>query len=206
MARGGKIAPMEPMGLRERKKVKTRRAIQTAALDLIERQGYEATTVEQIAAAAEVSPSTFFRYFPTKEDAILQDEYDPMMATLIAEQPADLTPIEAVRHGLRTALGAALGGDRERVLQRTRMAFAVPAVRARTLDSMRTTEEILAQALAQRTGRPSDDFELKALAGAIVGALLVAMEHWAASDGHVDLGEVTDQALQAVANAGRAGA
>jgi len=63
-------------GLRERKKAKTRAAIRREAMRLFREQGYEETTVEQIAEAAEVSPSTFFRYFPTKEDVVLQDDFD----------------------------------------------------------------------------------------------------------------------------------
>src|SRR5689334_23855993 len=69
-----------PDGLRERKKARTRAAIRRHALRLFRANGYQRTTVEQIAAAAEVSVSTFFRYFPTKEDLILQDDMDTQVA------------------------------------------------------------------------------------------------------------------------------
>src|SRR5574337_1236534 len=91
-------------GLRERKKAKTRAAIQGHALRLFREQGYEATTVEQIAAAAEVSPSTFFRYFSTKEDVVLYDDLDPLLIAAFAAQPAELSPIQAMRGALQRVL------------------------------------------------------------------------------------------------------
>ena len=79
-------------GLRERKKAKTRAAVQRHALRLFKEQGYDNTTVEQIADAAEISPSTFFRYFPTKEDVVLYDAMDPILIAEFAAQPAELSP------------------------------------------------------------------------------------------------------------------
>ncbi len=84
-------------GLRERKKAKTHAAIQEHAMRLFAEQGYEATTVEQIAAAAEVSPSTLFRYFPTKQDIVLHDALDPLLFAAFGEQPPELSPIQALR-------------------------------------------------------------------------------------------------------------
>src|ERR1044071_2839050 len=92
---------MSSPGLRERKKQKTRWAIQEHAVRLFVQQGYDATTVEQIAEAAEVSPSTFFRYFPTKEDVVLIDDYDPLIVAAIRDQPASTPVIEAVLQGMR---------------------------------------------------------------------------------------------------------
>ena len=74
--------------LRERKKLKTRESIQREAMRLIQKQGYDKTTIEQIAAAVEVSPSTFFNYFPSKEDVVLYDAYDPVIIPLLSERPA----------------------------------------------------------------------------------------------------------------------
>ncbi|MFE7396637.1 TetR/AcrR family transcriptional regulator, partial [Streptomyces sp. NPDC057557] len=86
-----------PLGLRERKKLKTRIAIRRATYRLISEQGYDATTIEQIAEAAEVSPSTVFRYFAAKEDIVLTDEYDPIMEAELRNRPADEPPLESRR-------------------------------------------------------------------------------------------------------------
>src|SRR5258708_31974463 len=80
----GRSSFMTVAGLRERKKQKTKAAIQRAALRLFKRQGYEETTVEQIAAAADISESTFFNYFPSKEDVVIYDEYDPQIFAALA--------------------------------------------------------------------------------------------------------------------------
>src|SRR4029077_18020468 len=104
---GGMIAMLgsqgQPSGLRERKKARTRASIREQALRLFREQGYHATTVEQIAAAAEVSPSTFFRYFPTKEDVVLQDDMDTRLLDAFARQPPELGPVAAVRAAMREA-------------------------------------------------------------------------------------------------------
>ena len=93
-----------PGSLRERKKARTRASIREHALRLFRERGYDATTVDQIAAAAEVSPSTFFRYFPTKEDVVLRDDLDDRILEAFARQPASLTPVAAVRAAIREAV------------------------------------------------------------------------------------------------------
>ena len=90
-------------GLRERKKARTRAAIREHALRLFREQGYDTTTVEQIAEAAEVSPRTFFRYFPTKEDVVVQDDMDLLWLEVYPAQPPDLGPVDAMRTSVRTA-------------------------------------------------------------------------------------------------------
>src|SRR6201985_3605647 len=92
-----------PAGLRERKKARTRATIRQEALRLFREQGYQATTVEQIAAAAEISPSTFFRYFPTKEDVVLQDDMEPALIEALEQQPVEMGIVAAVRAGVREA-------------------------------------------------------------------------------------------------------
>src|SRR5215468_7264471 len=120
---------MSSPGLRERKKQKTRWSIQEHALRLFQEQGYEQTTVDQIAAAAEVSPSTFFRYFKTKEDVVIDDEYDPLLLRLLAEAPPDQPPVTALRHALTVAFQAIGPEEMAQIYQRTKLMMQVPAIR-----------------------------------------------------------------------------
>src|SRR6266540_3984051 len=84
---------MSQVSLRERKKARTRAAIREHAMRLFREQGFAETTVDQIAEAADVSPSTFFRYFPNKEAVILQDDYDPRIITAFRAQPPEISTI-----------------------------------------------------------------------------------------------------------------
>ncbi|HEX7745646.1 MAG TPA: TetR family transcriptional regulator [Micromonosporaceae bacterium] len=185
---------MTSPGLRERKKQKTRWAIQEHALRLFAQQGYDATTVEQIAAAAEVSPSTFFRYFKTKEDVVLQDEYDPLLIAMIEQQPAGLPPMEALRQALRTAFGAMGPNEKDKILARIRLQMSVPALRARTYEQLTASIQMIAEAMAKRVDRQADEFAVQVFAGACLGALLAALFAWAESP-DTDLGDIVDQAL-----------
>lgn len=191
----GMIAAMDQPGLRERKKAKTRRALQDAALELIDQQGYDTTTVEQIAAAAEVSPSTFFRYFPTKEDVILEDEYDPRIVAAIENQHADLPPVAAARAAFAETFDTIGGSDREMLLRRVQLSLSVPALRARMYDQARVAEDRLAGALAVHLGRAADDFDVAVTVAAVIATLSTAVERWASGGGKGDLPKMVDHAL-----------
>lgn len=194
------VAPAEertpPGGLRARKRQRTRTAIQAAGLRLFAEQGYEGTTCEQIATAAEVSPATFFRYFPTKEDVVLIDDYDQLLVTLTRSRPATEAPIRAVRRSLAAALGTLDGSDLQTVRERLQLALSVPALRARRSEQTRATEVVLAQELAPRMGAAPDDVEVRAVAAAIVAGLVVGVEQWAQAGG--SLAAHIDQALGAL--------
>ncbi|HEV7975778.1 TetR family transcriptional regulator [Amycolatopsis sp.] len=163
-----------PVGLRERKKAATRAAIQLHALRLFREQGYAQTTVDQIAEAAEISPSTFFRYFPTKEETVLYDELDPILIEAFTAQPEDLSPIAAIRATLREVFTRLPAEDLEREKSRQALVFAVPELRAATLDQFSAGLTMLAEAAAVRSGREKDDFAVRIWAGAIVGVALAA--------------------------------
>src|SRR6201999_1647713 len=156
----------EPSGLRERKKARTRATIRREALRLFREQGYQATTVEQIAAAAEVSPSTFFRYFPTKEDLVLHDDMDTRMVVALEQLPPGLGPVAAFRTAFRQVLASFTDQELDIVRETTRLSLTVPEVRARAMDEFNRTIQVVAEAVAKRSGRSPDDLAVRAVAGA----------------------------------------
>jgi AcrR family transcriptional regulator len=162
-------------GLRERKKAKTRAAIQEHALRLIQERGYDATTVEQIAEAAEVSPSTFFRYFPAKEDVVLYDDLDPLLIAAFEAQPPDLTPIQAMRGAMLTVFASVPPEQLAKQWERGRLILSVPELRMRFWDQVADAIQLLAAMVAKRVGRPADDPEVLIFAGAVTGAILSGM-------------------------------
>lgn len=184
--------------MREQRKARTRRAIQEHALRLFLDQGYEQTTVEQVAAAAGVSHMTFFRYFPTKEAVVEDDDYDPLIADLVRARPTGETPLEALRTALRTGLDAVLDTDRDAVYTRTRLIVTTPALRARQWRNAAATGDLLAAALADREGRPVD-LRLRVIAAAATAALTTALTAWVEGEGSDDLRSLVDEAFAALA-------
>jgi AcrR family transcriptional regulator len=182
------------LGLRERKKIKTRTAIREATYALIEEQGYEATTIEQIAERAEVSPSTVFRYFPTKEDIVLTDEYDPLMLQELRSRPADEPWTDSVRYVVGRAVQLS---DQDLAVTRLRahLMNQVPAVRARMLETMSVTGRMLAEAVAERAGLGTDDLEVRVYTMSLIGGLAEVYQYWAEGGMREDLHGLLDRAL-----------
>ncbi|MER8011479.1 TetR family transcriptional regulator [Streptomyces sp. SLBN-31] len=193
-------SPLSPadrprLGLRERKKIKTREAIRTATYALIGEQGYDATTIEQIAERAEVSPSTVFRYFPTKEDIVLTDEYDPLMLEELRARPADESWMDSVRYVMHRAMDVMMTEDPEVARTRAHLSAQVPAVRARMVESMSQTGRLLREAIAERSGLAADSLEVRVYAMSLVGGLMEANMCWAENGFRDDLRDLVDRAL-----------
>jgi AcrR family transcriptional regulator len=182
-------------GLRERKKIKTRQAIRDATYALVEEQGYDATTIEQIADRAEVSPSTVFRYFPTKEDIVLADEWDPVMLEELRARPADESWADSVRYVMCRALDPSLAEEPQLTRLRTRLGVEVPAVRSRMYESMSATGRLLRQAIGERTGTDPDSLEVRVQAMSLIGGLLEVSMYWAENDHQDDIRDLVDRAL-----------
>jgi AcrR family transcriptional regulator len=179
------------MGLRERKKIKTHAAIQREALRLFREQGYDATTVEQIAEAAEVSPSTFFRYFRTKEDVVLYDVLDPVMIAAFKAQPADLSPIQALRAAFRDVYDCLSVEELTQQRERAALFLSVPELRGAWMSELAGTIQLLTGLIAERSGRRADDLAVRTYAGAVIGAIIAA---WLATadDPSADIFELVD--------------
>jgi AcrR family transcriptional regulator len=165
-----------PLGLRERKKIKTRRAIRREAFRLIEENGFAATTVEQIAEAADVSPSTFFRYFPSKESLLLADDLDPLILEALKAQPLNLSPAQAFRRAYAAVIAELPDDQLEFESTRQRLMFSIPELKAAMYDEYYRTVTVAAEAIAHRIGRAADDFEVRVFAGALTGAMMAAFD------------------------------
>ena len=164
-------------GLRERKKIQTRQAIRRGAYRLFAEQGYDATPVDRIAEAAEVSTSTVFRYFPTKEDIVLTDEYDEAIAAALRDRPPAEPPVSSLRRVLIDMARQLTDDERAEMLTRLTLIRQVPALRARMGEGMAKTGLRLGEVLAERSGRSPEDFEVRVLVGAVLGALQEAVFH-----------------------------
>ncbi|TCC52160.1 TetR family transcriptional regulator [Kribbella pittospori] len=152
--------------------LRTRARIVDVALDLFERDGYEATTTAQIAAAAGVTPMTFFRHFSTKAAVVVSDPYDPVIAEAVEAQPLSLPALERTRRGMLVALEAL--GALEDVTARRRVALAAshPALRAAVAEATVATEQAIVERLV-RGG--ADKFDARIAAGACLGAATAAL-------------------------------
>jgi AcrR family transcriptional regulator len=167
---------------RAQKKRATKQAIQEHALRLFAEKGYEATTVDEIAAAAGVSHMTFFRYFPRKEEVVEYDEYDPLLEELVVERPSDEPPLIALHNAIRAGLEMILAADGEALLVRMRLVLQDPVLRSRNQLAQDTSRDLLARALARRAGLSEPDLAATVQASAALGAIAPAAMAWVEGD------------------------
>jgi len=177
------------------KRARTRQALIDRGLDLIERQGYDQTTAAQIAAAAGVTEMTFFRHFATKEQLVLEDPYDPLLAEGIGEEPRGLPPVQRAARGIRSAWRAVPEPEQPEIRRRVRIAARTPALRGAMWRNTGNTERAIADRLVADGAPP---FEARAAASAVIAALVTGLYAWA--DGEIDtLGAAIERALDVVA-------
>jgi AcrR family transcriptional regulator len=189
----------EPAGRRERKKQRTRAAIQREAMRLFGEQGFEATTVDQIAEAADIAPSTFFTYFPSKVAVVLEDDLDPPLLAAFNAQPAEVPPVAALRAAMREVFST-LSVEQDRALRlRMRLIAGDRELRAAMLEQFAALTREVAEVVAARTGAGPDDFELQTLAGALLGVMMATL-FAAAADPERDVIQLLDAALAHLEN------
>jgi len=172
-------------GLRARKKAQTRTAITAAALDLFEAKGYDATTVEDIAEASNVSARTFFRYFDSKLDLVLPGKDDDgdgesTLADGLDARPAGEGPVEAAHNVIRQKLAELLEEDQHTTMRQLRIVMANPSLRALVVEHSRYHRGEMVLAFAKRMNAAPDDLGPQVLAAAVAEAIWVIVERWVA--------------------------
>jgi AcrR family transcriptional regulator len=145
------------------------------ALDLFEQQGFDQTTVAQIARAAGVTEMTFFRHFPTKEGLLLDDPYDPVMAVSVAAQPRSLSPLARAVAGIRHAWRQLPQPESQTVRRRVRVAAASPSLRAGIAANNGRTEHLLAE---QLIADGADPLPARVAAAAVMAGITAALLEW----------------------------
>ncbi len=154
-------------------------AAQRAALAMMEQDGFDGVTVEQVAAAVDVAPASLYRWFGTKERLVLWDDYDPGLFAAVVDRLASAPPLVALREALAAELARI--DDHALVLRRTRLVHREPALLVATAGDLRDLRLALAGLFA-RAG-VGDDHHCDTLAAAAVGVLGVAVDHWQRHDG-----------------------
>jgi AcrR family transcriptional regulator len=188
-------APVE--GLRERHRKRTAADLEEAALALFTAKGFDAVTIDDIAAAADVSRRTFFRYYASKEDVVLSDHprrLDELQAALDRRPPEEPT-LTALRHAILSLAGS-FEEQREHMLRRLRLVMTTPALEARSLCLQRNWESAVTAMLAERMKvDPTRDLRPGVVAATTMAAMRIAIAKWLAGDGKDDLPTIVAASL-----------
>jgi AcrR family transcriptional regulator len=158
--------------------------------------------VADVAAAAEVSSMTVFRYFPAKEDLVMADEYDPVIVERIRARPVGESLIQGVAVALAESAADQKPADRAMLLARVQLGLSVPALRARMWDGQYRTQRYIVEALRGESPDPDREFELWVATGACLAAATAAIMRWAEGGGHEDLPGLMTAALRIIRGSG----
>jgi AcrR family transcriptional regulator len=189
-------------GLAVRKKERTRRQLAEAASALFSLRGYSGTTIDEIAAAVDVSPRTFFRYFPTKEDLVVV--IGAMSLDQLLEALRNRPPEESLQVALRRAIDQSLvpeWTDTKRVRAFLALLRETPALRARWLEEADAKRDLMAAIVAARTDTDPSDLRNLLIAGAITLTIDTALQAWADQDVEPDASSFVYDGLSELATA-----
>ena len=176
------------------KRERTRARLQRCALELFECQGFDPTTVAQIAEAAGVTPMTFFRHFKTKAQVLLDDPYDPVIAESIAGQPQSLRPLARIVAGVREAWAALPEPTSDLQRRRVRVVAGTPSVWGEMQANNAKTEQLI---IDQLVADGTDRLVARAAAAAVLAAITAALLEWSQGDAG-SIGDAIDCALAVV--------
>jgi AcrR family transcriptional regulator len=174
---GESVLPSTP-GLRQRKRQQTRERLTEAAMALFLERGFEATTLDDIAAAADVSRRSFFHYFASKEDVVFawQEESTASLIAAVAARPANESMLTAAENAILTMVGQLKPGEAMAI---ARLKRDNPALQARDQVKYEKLERALAEALGKRAGHQSEKLEARLVAMIATGAMRIGGEFWA---------------------------
>ncbi|WP_165486122.1 TetR family transcriptional regulator [Frankia sp. Cppng1_Ct_nod] len=189
------------VGLRERLRQTVRSELSRIAMQMFLERGFDATTIDEIAAAAGISRSTFFRHFAKKEDVILarlEARAETLRAAALA-RPACEPPLRVAREALAPLVDS-FAEDRARSIALGRLVADTPSLRARELHKYLYWRSALAEVLAGRLGTdPDTDMRPSLIASVAVNAFDVALRTWRNTDSGVELGDLVDDAFATLA-------
>jgi AcrR family transcriptional regulator len=186
-----------PTGLRERKKTQTRQQLQQAALTLFREHGFDNVTTDDIAAAVDVSKTTFYRYFGSKDDVLLGNVADGVAAigAALAERPADEPVLTAVRRAVATVVSAS-DVPRDVLLLRGRIIRTTPSLIARNLEQQSAWEDVIAEFVRSRLPkRRSSDLDARVVAANVIATMRAGKDYWLATNGRGNLAALIDEVL-----------
>jgi len=166
------------VGLRERKRYAAMRLVQEVALDLFDAHGYADVTVERIAAASDVSPSSVYRYFGTKEHIVLWDENDPIWSARIPQGLRSRPPLESLRFMVGAFTSGVLTSDQARLRRRISLIMREPSIEAASALQAYHAAEAFGTAVSEALGREHGDLEVQLFSHAVVGAVVGGLHHW----------------------------
>ena len=184
-------------GLREQKKQKTQAALQRAALELVAAHGFDRVTIDDIAATAGVSRTTFYRYLSTKEDALLGNRAEKLehLRNALAAQPDDLAPLDAVRAAV-SEVAQRYQHDRRQMLALAKITRVTPSVAARSLEYDAALEDLLREYFARRDPDGAASLRPWVRAAHVVATLRAARDYWVTRGAAASLPELVDDALR----------
>lgn len=185
------------MGLRETKMERTRQLIADNAFELFVRQGYEKTTIEQIAAVSEVGTRTLYRYYATKEALVVDfvEEGLTTALTALVEQPDDL-PLSQALHAVIDSIEGTIAANSGRLIAMYEITGHSAALRARLADQNWRWRQALVQEITRRAGGDESDGLLAMLtAAATANVVEVVLQKWVDSGGTADVGDIAREAL-----------